>query len=88
MITEGPAQAIEENFTFALDDYAADAHKLRLQCEVAPSQKVRSAWSRFIMSQCFRTPEGVGHMKQAMLSLLATDNPALSTKYEALKKEG
>lgn len=78
MITEGPAHAIEENFTFALDGCAADAHKLRLQCKVAPSQKVRSAWSTFIMSQCFRTPEGVCHVKQAMLSLLAKDSPALS----------
>jgi hypothetical protein len=81
------AQAIEEKFMSALDDQAADAHKLLLQGKVALPQKLRSAWSRFLMSQWFRTPEGVGHMKQAMASLLAKDDPALFAKYEALKKE-
>lgn len=40
------------------------------------------------MSQWFRTPEGVVHIKQAMASLLAKDDPTLSAKDEALKKEG
>lgn len=82
------AQAIEEKFMSALDGQAADAHKLLLQGKVALSQKLRSAWSRFLMSQWFRTPQGVGHMKQAMASLLAKDDPTLSAKYKALKKEG
>jgi hypothetical protein len=37
--------------------------------------------------QWFRTPEGVGHTKQAMASLLGKDDPALFAKYGALKKE-
>lgn len=86
--TPEKAQAIEEKFMSALDDQAADAHKMLLQGNVALSQKLRSAWSRFLMSQWFRTPEGVGHIKQAMASLLAKDDPTLSAKYEALKKEG
>ena len=52
------AQAIEEKFMSALDSQAADAHKLLLLGRVALSQKLRSAWSRFLMSQWFRTPKG------------------------------
>lgn len=82
------AQAIEEKFMSAVDDQAADAHKLLLKGKLALSQKMRSAWSRFLMSQWFRTPEGVSHMKQAMAALLAKDDPTFSAKYEALKKVG
>ena len=38
-------------------------------------------------SQWFRTPGGVGHMKQAMASLLAKDVAALFARYDALKKK-
>ena len=46
-------------------------------------QKLRNAWSSFLIPSGFRTPEGVGYMKQAMASLLAKDEAALFAKYDA-----
>lgn len=82
-------QRIEEKIMSPLDALAADAHKLLLAGKVgAMPQKERSSWSRFIMSQWFRTPDGVGAMKQAMCALLSKEDPVLGAKYQALKLDG
>lgn len=82
-------QRIEERIMSPLDALAAGAHQLLLTGKVnAMPQRERSSWSRFIMSQWFRTPDGVGAMKQAMSALLSKEDPDLSAKYQALKQEG
>jgi hypothetical protein len=50
-------QQIEEKFMSPLDAQAAETHQLLLAGKInGMPQKQRSAWSRFIMSQWFRTP--------------------------------
>jgi Protein of unknown function (DUF4238) len=85
----GTTQQIEEKFMSPLDAAAAEAHSLLLTGKVdRMPQKQRSAWSRFIMSQWFRTPEGVKAFKKAMGLLLTKEDPELNAKYKKLKKDG
>lgn len=82
-------QRIEEKIMSPLDALAAEAHQLLLAGKVnAMPRRERSSWSRFIMSQWFRTPDGVKAMKQAIAALLSAEDPVLSAKYQALKQEG
>jgi len=61
------AQQVEQLFMAPLDSTAAEAHQLLLADKVHQMpQKVRSAWSRFIISQWFRTPDGLRYFKEAM----------------------
>lgn len=82
-------QQIEEKIMAPLDALASDTHELLLQDKIhGMPQKQRSAWSRFIMSQWFRTPEGVKAFKAAMGSLLSKEDPALEARYQTLRKDG
>jgi hypothetical protein len=82
------AQQVEQRFLSPLDTQAAEAHRLLLSGTTLMAQKQRSAWSRFIMSQWFRTPTGLGHFKEAMgLVLTARDEP-LNKRYVEVRKPG
>ncbi len=83
------AQQVEQHFLSPLDAQAAEAHQLLLEGKVHQMpQKQRSAWSRFIMSQWFRTPEGLRHFKEAMKLVLTARDDALNARYAEVKQEG
>ena len=83
------AQQVEQHFLSPLDDQAADAHQLLLhgKADQMP-QKQRSAWSRFIMSQWFRTPDGLRYFKEAMKLVLTARDEALNARYAEVKQDG
>jgi hypothetical protein len=83
------AQQVEQHFLSPLDAQAAEAHQLLLQGKAHQMpQKQRSAWSRFIMSQWFRTPDGLRYFKEAMKLVLTARNEALNARYAEVKQEG
>lgn len=83
------AQQVEQHFMSRLDAQAAEAHQLLLQGKAHQMpQKQRSAWSRFIMSQWFRTPNGLRYFKEAMKLVLTARDEALNIRYAEVKKEG
>ncbi|MDI1326076.1 MAG: DUF4238 domain-containing protein [Brevundimonas sp.] len=83
------AQQVEQHFMSPLDSLAADAQQMLLAGQASKMpQKERSSWSRFIMSQWFRTPAGLSYFKEAMgLVLKARDEP-LNARYQEIRKEG
>ncbi|SOB87173.1 Protein of unknown function [Sphingomonas guangdongensis] len=82
-------QQIEQLFMSPLDSLAADAHQLLLAGKVQNMpQRERSAWSRFIMSQWFRTPDSLRYFKEAMRLALTVRDDALNARYAELKQEG
>lgn len=83
------AQQVEQHFMSPLDSLAADAHHLLLAGKAHKMpQKERSAWSRFVMSLWFRTPDGLSHFKEAMGLILKTRDEALNARYDEMKKDG
>ncbi|HVY34230.1 MAG TPA: DUF4238 domain-containing protein [Caulobacteraceae bacterium] len=83
------AQQIEQHFMSQLDDQAAEAHQLLLKGKTDQMpQKQRSAWSRFIMSQWFRTPDSLRYFKEAFNSILTVRDEALNARYAEVKKDG
>ena len=83
------AQQVEQHFLSPLDAQAAEAHQFLLQGKAHQMpQKQRSAWSRFIMSQWFRTPDGLRYFKEAMKLVLTARDEALNARYAELKQEG
>lgn len=83
------AQQVEQLFMSRLDDLAAETHQLILNGKLgALTQKQRSAWSRFIMSQWFRTPSGLGYFKEAMSLVLRARDEALDARYQEVRQEG
>jgi len=83
------AQQVEQHFMSRLDAQAAEAHQLLLQGKAHQMpQKQRSAWSRFIMSQWFRTPDGLRYFKEAMKLVLTARDEALNARYAEVRKEG
>ena len=83
------AQQFEQHFMSRLGDQAAEAHQLILAGKLRTlTRKQRSAWSRFIMSQWFRTPQGLGYFKQAMAHILAAPDESIHARYREIRKEG
>ena len=83
------AQQVEQLFMSPLDDLAAETHRLIIDGKLGSlTQKQRSAWSRFIMSQWFRTPSGIGYFKESLSLVLKARDEELNTRYEELRKEG
>lgn len=83
------AQQVEQHFMSRLDDLAADSHQVILAGKLgALTQKQRSAWSRFIMSQWFRTPAGLGYFKEAMGLVLKARDDALDARYQEVRQDG
>lgn len=88
-LPQDKVQQVEQKFMSRLDDLAAEAHQLILDGKLgALTQKQRSAWSRFIMSQWFRTPGGLGYFKEAISLVLATKDDALDARYQELRQQG
>jgi hypothetical protein len=82
------AQEVEQLFMSRLDDLAAETYQLILAGKLRTlTQKQRSAWSRFIMSQWFRTPAGLGFFKEAMGHILAGPDQALDARYREIRQE-
>lgn len=88
-VPEDRKQWLEERFMSPLDDQAAQAHRMLLsgRAETMPVRE-RSAWSRFIMSQWFRTPDGVKYFKLAMENLLHARNEMLEARYSEIRTKG
>jgi hypothetical protein len=83
------AQQVEQLFMSPVDSLAAEAHQLLLAGKAhAMPQRQRSAWSRFIMSQWFRTPAGLRSFKDAMAFALRVPDAAMQARYSELKQEG
>ncbi len=82
-------QQVEQHFMSPLDSQAAEVHRTLLSGEIeGMPQRQRSAWSRFIMSQWFRTPTGLEYFKQAVALVLRVRDDALDERYQELRKEG
>ena len=83
------AQQVEQHFMSPLDSLAAEAHQLLLAGKIAGMpQKDRSAWSRFIMSLWFRTPDGLAYYKQAMTHIMKARDEPLEAQYQERRKKG
>lgn len=82
------AQQVEQHFLAPLDAQAAEAHRFLLGGTTLMPQKQRSAWSRFIMSQWFRTPTGLDHFKKAMKLVLAARDEPLNKRYAEVRRPG
>lgn len=83
------AQQVEQYFMSPLDSLAAAAHQLLLAGKIeGMPQKDRSAWSRFIMSLWFRTPDGLAYYKEAMGHVLKARDEPLEAQYQKRRKEG
>ncbi|MES2096783.1 MAG: DUF4238 domain-containing protein [Pseudomonadota bacterium] len=71
-VAANDAQMIEQRFMSPLDAQAAEAHRILLDGGANRMSRLeRSAWSRFVMAQWFRTPAGVRHFKEAYALALA-----------------
>lgn len=78
------AQRIEQHLMSRLDSLAATAHQMLLAGEMAAmGSRYRSAWSKFIMSLWFRTPDGIAGLKDAMAALLKLDDTHFAAAYRA-----
>lgn len=81
------AQRIEQHLMSRLDSLAASAHRMLLAGDIdALGQRYRGAWSRFIMSLWFRTPEGVSGLKDAAAALLRLDDTQLAQAYQSRRQ--
>ncbi|MFT4026834.1 MAG: DUF4238 domain-containing protein [Novosphingobium sp.] len=77
------AQRIEQHLMSRLDDLAATAHQMLLADRIDElGPRYRSAWSRFMMSLWFRTPDGIRGLKDATAALLKLDDAQLAAAYE------
>jgi hypothetical protein len=83
------AQQIEQVLMALLDDRTSTAHQMLLGGEIdAMGLHERSAWSRFIMSLWFRTPDGVRSLKDATAALLGIDDRQIAEAYQARHQQG
>lgn len=83
------AQQIEQHFMSQLDGLAAASHQRILAGKLGSlTQAERSAWSRFIMSQWFRTPSGLRYFKEAMGLILMARDEALEARYQEIRQDG
>lgn len=83
------AQQVERHFMSPLDSQAADAHRMLLDGGVdRMPQRERSAWSRFVMSQWFRTPDALRHFKDAFALALLEDNDGIEERFARIRREG
>lgn len=83
------AQQVEQHFMSPLDSLAAEAHRQLLAGKIdGMPQKDRSAWSRFIMSLWFRTPDGLAYYKEAMGHILTARDEPLEAQYQERREEG
>lgn len=81
------AQSIEQHLMSRLDSLAATAHQMLLAGEIdALGVRYRSAWSRFIMSLWFRTPDGIAGLKDAMAALLKINHSQFTAVYGARRQ--
>lgn len=83
------ADVFENKFMSIADGQAAEALRTMINEHLVPSGRQKAAWTRFIMSLWYRTPEGVERSLQAMrktyLAELIKENRA---KYQEEKKPG
>lgn len=81
------AQQIEQVLMSRLDDLAATAHRMLLAGDLESlGSRYRSAWSRFMMSLWFRTPDGVRGLKAATAAMLDIDDGQLAAAYQARRQ--
>lgn len=85
----GEAQQVERHFMSPLDSMAADAHRMLLDGHVdRMPQRERSAFSRFVMSQWFRTPDALRHFKDAFAMALLADDDGLERRFAQARRDG
>jgi len=81
------AQQIEQVLMSRLDDLAANAHRSLLAGDLnGLGSRDRSAWSRFMMSLWFRTPDGVRGLKAATAALLDVHDGQLAAAYRSRRQ--
>ena len=84
------AQTMESDFMARVDDAAARALALLKsglpEADWTPS--ARSAWSRFLMTQLFRTPEEIQRLKALVKQEWSKSLPELQAAYETCRPEG
>lgn len=79
------AQVIEDGFFKAVDVSAAEALAL-LDKGLEPSDvRLRSAWTRFILSLLLRCPEDLEHFRMAWPALLSQTDEASERSYQELR---
>ena len=83
------AQQVERHFMSPLDAMAADAHRMLLEGRVERMpQRERSAWSRFIMSLWFRTPDTLRDFKDAFAIALLAGDDGLERRFAEIRRDG
>jgi hypothetical protein len=82
------AQAVEQKFMHLVDTEANYALQKLLRGDDAPwDGRMRSAWTRFILSLRFRNPEAVSIIKSQMVSLWAAVLESMRRNYEKVRYE-
>ncbi len=83
------AQVLETGFFQHVDNAAAAVLAMLLgERPIAWQRPERSAWSRFVMSLWFRTPENLGLWKAAMAELLLRPDDDIRRRYDAMRDDG
>lgn len=86
----GPvAQAVERKFMHMVDTEANYALQKLVRGEMSPwTDKMRGAWTRFILSLWFRNPECVATIKQEMLAIWQRTLVEMKNNYNELRDIG
>lgn len=81
------AQRVEEKFMKPLDTLASDALEMLENDDprMCTDPKYRSAWSRFLMSLCMRTPEDIATVKRGVSTEWVRSIKELQARYDAEK---
>jgi hypothetical protein len=79
------ADFLEKRFFQKADDRAAKALKLIMN-GAAIDGPTKSAWSRFIMTLIYRTPEGMRLIRQRVTTIVPSSIDNLASKYDELRR--
>jgi hypothetical protein len=79
------ANFLEETFFQQADDKAAKAFHLMLDGGKFLSGETKSAWSRFLLTLIYRTPEGMRRVGDRILAVVPTTLDSLAAQYDSLR---
>ena len=79
---------IEDVFLLKADDHASVALKYLLAHDLDFDTGLKSAWSRFIMTLLFRSPESIQRLRERVATDLPSALQELKSEWESARREG